>query len=475
MTLARRVAGNTAVQVAGQFVGIALSLVFVRLTTGHLGVEAFGEFAIILGVGGIVTVLADLGVTTTLARELAKTPERADELGGNLLRFRFVSALTYALATLAILPVLPYSLETKIGLAISLVGVVFTTLAGFPKAFFQVHLQLQRQAMLDIAQKTLNVVAISVAIALDAELIPFVAMLVVVNLIVCIAAFTLSRPFWRPNARFTWAAARPLLRDTLGIGLVMMVGVLHFKGDSVLLSLLRPPEDVGDYTIAYRFVEQAFLLPGVLLAAIFPILTRYASTNDSRLGPLMNRTFQVLLLAGLGASLLIFTLSGPLVELFAGPGFGGAVAPMRILAATLPVLFVSPVFYNLLIAVNRQRALLRLGFAALAGNVALNLVLIPPFGPEGAATATLISETFVFVGTYVITRRVVVFHLDQLFVLRAVAAMVAGALAAALLFGVSEVLAGIVGGAVFVGVAFAVRAVRSSELRALLSRTGPAG
>lgn len=452
-------------------IGIVLSLVFVRLTTGHLGVEAFGEFAIILGIGGMVTILADLGVTTTLARELAKAPERADELGGNLLRFRLVSAITYALATLAILPILPYSRETKIGLAVSLTGVVLTTLASFPKAFFQVHLQLQRQAMLDLAQKILNIAAIAVAIALSAGLIPFVAMLAAVNLTVCIAAFVLSRPFWRPNARFSWATARPLLRDSLGIGVVMMVGLLHFKGDTVLLSLLRPPEDVGVYAIAYRFVEQSFLLPGVLLAAVFPILTRYANTDDERLDRAVDRTFQVLFLAGLGTGLLVFALSHPLVHLFAGAGYDGAVTPARILAVTLPVLFVSPVFYNLLIAVNRQRALLALGLAALVGNVGLNLALIPPFGPSGAAVATLASETFVLTGTYVVARRLIAFRIEPRFVPRALAATLGGALVAGVLFDVSNVLAGIAGVAAFIATAFGVRAVRIAELRALLARS----
>lgn len=468
--LARLVAANTIVQIAGNLVGLVLSLVFLRLATETLGVDRFGQLAVIVSVGGIVAILADLGVTTTLARELAKDADGAGAIAASLLRFRVASAAAFALATLALLPVLPYSRETKLGLAISLVGVFFTTLGSYPKAFFQVHLQLHRQALLDLVQKVLNIASIVSVIVAGGGLVTLVVLMAIANAAVCGGAYLLARPFWRPSLRFDRERALPVIRDALTLGLVMMLGLLHFRSDAVLLSLLRPAADVGIYAVSYRFLEQAFVVPGMLVATVFPLIARYAHAADTRLDDVLNRSLQVLLLVGSVATLLILTLAGPAVAVVAGPDFDASVQPARILASALPVLFVSPVFYNLLFAVNRQRELLLIGASALILNVALNLVLIPRYSYNGAAVATVVSETLVFAATFAVAFRARPFDLDWSFFPRAALAAGAAAGAAAAGWTVSAWLAAGLGVLAFCTSALVAGAVTRSDLRALLSR-----
>ena len=468
--LARLVAANTLVLIGGNVVGLVLSLAFLRLATETLGVDRFGQLAVIVSVGGIVAILADLGVTTTLARELAKDADAAGAVAASLLRFRVASAAAFALATLALLPVLPYERETKLGLAIALIGVFFTTLGSYPKAFFQVHLQLHRQVALDLAQKVLNIAAILVVVLVDGRLVLLVALMAAGNAAVCAGAYVLARPFWHASLRFDRERALPVIRDALTLGLVMMIGLLHFRSDAVLLSLLKPAADVGIYAVSYRFLEQAFVVPGMLMATVFPIVARYAHAADARLAEVLNRSLQVLLLVGSLATLLILTLAGPAVAIVAGSDFEASVTPARILACALPVLFVSPVFYNLLFAVNRQRALLLIGLAALLVNVALNLVLIPRYSYNGAAAATVASETLVFAATFVVSFRTAPFDLDWSFLPRAVLAAVAGAAGAAAGWSVSPWLAAGLGALAFCTAALLGGAVRRSDLRALLSR-----
>src|SRR5439155_10849899 len=149
MNVAQRVFFNTGIQVVARGLGLFVSLLVLRLTTHYLGVQQFGQLSIILALGELLRVIADLGVGTTLAREIAKTPEETDALGGNLLRFRVSGSGAAVLLALVVIPVLPYSHETKVGLALSLVGVFFASVASFPNAFFQTNLRLELQAALD--------------------------------------------------------------------------------------------------------------------------------------------------------------------------------------------------------------------------------------------------------------------------------------------------------------------------------------
>ena len=470
MTAAQKVFYNTAVQLAGRAVSLLLSLAAVRLTTGYLGLEQFGELAIVVALGELLIVLSDLGARTTLAREVSKAPEEADGLGGSLLRFRVATSLVAVAALLVVTPVLPYSFETKVALSVWLVGVFFTSVATLPLAFFQANLRLEYQAALDVATKLLNLGAIGAAVALDLGFYALVALLVVVQTVVCFATFAVSARFWRINVGVSWSAARPLIRDAVSIGVVSMIGYLHFKGDAILLSLLKPAEDVGIYVVAYRFIDHSFLLPGLFVASVFPILTRALHTAEGNADEIINRTFQVLLLGAVSLVVLLVTLAEPLVHLIATEEFDAAIGTLRLLSLALLPAFVAPVFYNALIAVNRQRALISLGAASVALNVALNLVLIPPYSYNGAAIATVVSETFSVAGTYLVARRQLDFRLRASFLVRVGAATAASVVAGGLLWSRSPWASFLAAELVFVVSVFVFRAVTRADLRLLLAR-----
>ena len=363
MNLAQKIAFNTGIQFVGQLIVLAIGLLTLRLTATYLGVTTFGQLSIVLSLTGLVAIIADLGVTTTLARELAKSPADADRLGGDLLRFRLFSSLGSVLLLLVAIPFLPYTHETKVALLISLPAMVFTVLGGFPGAFFQTHLRQELSAAVNVLTRSLGLVAILVVRLFDLGLYGLVGLLVAVNGIGCLVAFPFSRSFWRINVSFNWRRAKPLIRDSILIGLVSVIGLLHLRGDAIMLSLLKPADDVGIYAIAYRFIDQAFLLPGLFVATMFPIITRAVHHDAGKAQRAINNTFQALVLGAIAVTIMIYVLSGPLVRLVAGPEFGASATPLRILAFALLFMFVAPVFYNVLIVINKQKHLILVGAA----------------------------------------------------------------------------------------------------------------
>jgi O-antigen/teichoic acid export membrane protein len=392
MSLPQKVLLNTAVQVAGK-VALALgSIVVLRLTAGYLGLEGFGALAIVLAFAVLLSVVADLGMSLVLARELAKAPERASELGGTLLALRLLGSLVLFGLFLPVVPFMPYSHEVRTGLVVAAAGVVVTSCAGFPAAFFQVHLRLERLALLDALSAIVSVALAAIVVTLDLGLLALVAVIPAGAVLTGAAAFWLSRDFWTVNLRPNWPLARALVGDLLPIAFVSVVGFLHFRVDSILLSLLRPAEEVGVYTVAYKFLEQSLLLPTLFMGVVFPILTRALHAEDEDATSVIRRSFHFLLLLGVPLAIATVALARPLVHLVAGSGFDAAAAPLRILAPAIVLAFVNVVFAGVLFALNRRRELLWASLAGLAVNIALNLIVIPTYGYNGAAATTVFSE-----------------------------------------------------------------------------------
>ena len=101
--------------------------------------------------------------------------------------------------------------------------------------------------------------------------------------------------------------------------------------------------------------------------------------------------------------------------------------------------------------------------AGLALNVALNLALIPPHGPKGAAASLIASEAFVLMGqAALIHRHVFEVPFAQLLV-KPLAAGLVTVPVVLLLSPYSGLLAGVAGGVVFAGVLLLSRYISRTE------------
>jgi O-antigen/teichoic acid export membrane protein len=424
VNLSQRVLFNTLAQVAGKVALLLAGLATLRLVTGYLGVETFGDYAIVLSLAPILSVFADLGIATLLARELVHSPHRRDELAGTLLWFRIAASVGIFLVFLAITPFLPYDHHVKVGLLIACLGVSFLSLGSFATPFFQVNLRLELVALLDCLVAVLMVGSVAVVTAADLGFYALVGVNALVGLASITAAAVLVRRFWRPSLRLDRGQARRLLSDGLPLAAVIVLGLLHFRIDAVLLSLLRPAEDVGIYTVAYRFLEQSLVLPGVFMAAVFPLLA--AAVRGDGAEDVIRKSFSFLLLVAAPLALALVVLADPLVRLVAGDGFEAAAVPLRILAPALVFAFVNAVFASLLIALNRQRALIVVSAAGILLNVVANLYAIPRYGYVGAAVTTVISEGVGLCAVFVLARRALPFRLSPRLVTRADVALLLG-------------------------------------------------
>lgn len=469
--LGRRVLFNTTVQIAGKLVILASTLAIVRMTTAYLGVAGYGRYAIVLALIPIFFAVADLGIPTLLARELAKTPRRRDELGGTLFAFRLFGSTAALAACAGAVFFFPYDRQVKMSVAIASAGVLALSLAAFATPYFQVNLRLDLQALVDVAGALLSVTLIALATVFDLGLYAVVGATAAASFGVLVLALRLSRRFWNPNVTVDRALARPLARDALPIAGVSVFGLLHFKLDAVLLSLLKPAADVGIYTVAYRFLEQSLVFPVVFMGAVFPILTTAVNRRSSEAAAIIERSFSFLLLLAVPLAILTAALAEPLVHLVATNSFDASVTPLRILAVALVFTFASATFANLLLALNRQTVLVAISLAGIVVNVTLNLYFIPRYSYTGAAITTVISEGAAFAAVLVVARRSSTFSIQRGFLLRLSAA--AAVMLALLLvlerpfpFWVAA-LAAAVG---FAAAAYVLRAITRADLALIIGR-----
>lgn len=201
-------------------------------------------------------------------------------------------------------------------------------------------------------------------------------------------------------------AARTVLarfKETSHLVLAAVVMMAYTRLDQIMLTHFRSLTDAATYAAAYRIPEATAFLGSVICQVTFPRLLRMRAENDDAYKEELRQTARRLYVIGIAVTLVIALFSEPIIGLIFGPQYAASVSTMRILS-----LMVLPTFFGLftfrwMVAENLAHLALMRSIFGIGLNVALNLVLIPSYGSDGAAVATVVTLNVTYFGTLFFT------------------------------------------------------------------------
>ncbi|MFL5867628.1 MAG: flippase [Thermoleophilaceae bacterium] len=401
----RRVAFNTAVQVAGKGVVLVIAAGSIAVLTRYLGPGDYGRFTLALMYMQLFGVLADIGLLTTVVREISKQPDRTEELVGNALTLRLLLSLVVIVVASAVSLLLPYAHNVRVAIVLAggplLLGMLNTSLV----AVFQARLRMGRAMVAEVVGRAAGFGLTVAVAALDLGFYAVMGAAAGAALVTLLITWFLSRDLVRVRFLADRAVWRPLLVASLPLGLALAINELYFRADTLIISLSRSYKDVGLYTLAYRILEFTLAMGTVFLTSVFPVL----SSRMARGGPAVTRTIQstfdffVIIAVPLAAGGAI--AAPALIDLAGGPRFSDAATPLQILLAGGGLAWINGVFGYALIAKERQLNALWLNVLGLTVNVGLNVALVPHYGIVAAAVITVFSELVILAGSYYLMQR----------------------------------------------------------------------
>ncbi|MBL8861586.1 MAG: oligosaccharide flippase family protein [Planctomycetes bacterium] len=181
------------------------------------------------------------------------------------------------------------------------------------------------------------------------------------------------------------AAAAPL-------GLAALFQQAYFYADNLFIRALRGTAELGAYNLGVRILSMAIMVALYASQAALPWLAREHAVG--RLGAAAARLGQPLFAAAGLAAGLAAPFAGSILGIF-GEHARVAGPSLAWLCGAVAVIHAGAVLTTALVAAGRARSMLWIAASALALNLLGNALLVPPFGIEGAAAATLATELLV--------------------------------------------------------------------------------
>jgi O-antigen/teichoic acid export membrane protein len=206
----------------------------------------------------------------------------------------------------------------------------------------------------------------------------------------------------------SWRLERGYIRAATSYGLrVQVANVLGFLGyrlDVFILNAYKSPAAVGLYAAAVAVAERLWMLSQAVSSALFPRIAEEKDENVRRsITPLLARN-TLWLTATAGA--VLYLLSGPVVSILYTSKFASAAGAMRALLPGIVVFSAARVLGNDIAARGRPIINSYIAGMSVAANLGINLVLIPRYGITGAAWASSVSYSALFLATVAVYCRI---------------------------------------------------------------------
>ncbi|HOP46404.1 MAG TPA: flippase [Desulfobacteraceae bacterium] len=413
-----KVTYNTAVQFIGKTVVGLSALALISLLTRGLGESGFGAYSTIFTWVIILKVFADMGLYMTGVRELSGLSADQAEITGNLLTLKLINSAVIIVISIILIVFMPYDQRVKLGILIGLSSMFALTAADAFKSLFQARLKMHFAVIGESAGAVLTLVLSFAVLQSGWGLCAVISAAAAGSLLNLLLYILFSQRLVRIRLRFDRRVLRSLFQKALPLGLSGIMAVVYIRVDMLMLSWMKPLEDVGIYGAAYWIVELSSVVPVLFLGTIFPLFTRAIEASDNSLAKLYDRAFSFISSLALPFLFGGMILAGSIMMLIAGQDFSfyrtidmpfigmvdvnAVTTTFRILLAATALMFWGQLNGYLMIAGNMQKKLLKLYFFLVPANIMLNLVMIPRYSYLGAATSTLLTEVLALIYTTVI-------------------------------------------------------------------------
>jgi O-antigen/teichoic acid export membrane protein len=387
-----------AIRIFGYVSGVLVSLGAAALLVRYLGIAAFGQYVTVLSLVALVGGVTEAGIAVYGIREFAREEVDRQTLLSDLLGVRLALTTVGIAGATCFALIAGYHAVLIAGVLLVGAGLLFQVGTDVLSIPLQADLRLVRLTSVETVRRLSGLVLIALLVGLGAGLLPFFVAYTIAAAaaLAVLLLFVHSRFKIRTSANLDrW---REILKRSVPFGLAASIGMLYFYVTIVVMSLIASALQTGYFATSFRVTQVALAIPVLALTAVFPVLARSARKDMERFRRLMGKTLESALIFGPWMSIAVGLGASFIIAVLAGRRGQGAIAPLRIQGLVLTASFVSTSFMLGLLALSRYRQMLIATSLALAINVLLGILLIPPLGARGGAIADVATEVLVVIG-----------------------------------------------------------------------------
>ncbi|CAI1727457.1 MULTISPECIES: flippase [Serratia] len=361
----------------------------------YMGPDQFGIFNYGLAMIAIYTAVASLGMNGVVVRELVRAPDQASVIMGSSFVLQIVGSILASLLVIASTMILRPNEWSVLLIVLVMVPSVLLRSTDIIKYWFESVISAKYTV---IAQNIAFVTSSALKIGTILLGGSYVIIAVTVTVEALIVALLLIYLYRRKKINIVWqfdfSTAKKLLSQSWPLILSGLALMLYMRVDQIMIGNMVDNAAVGIYSVAVKMVEVWYFFPVAIVSSLFPKIIKEKEVSEDRYNERMQFLYDIMVVVGVSLAIVVTILSDYIISLFYGYQYAEASRLIKIYAWVSIFYFLSSASGRWYINEGLQVYALTRNIMGLAIAISLNFILIPKFGSEGAAFATLVAYFF---------------------------------------------------------------------------------
>lgn len=396
MSLKRKIAHNTIIQIVGKSFSTLLGLLSVFIMTRTLGAEKFGWYTTTVGFLQFIGIFSDFGFTIISANMLSEPKFETQKLINTLFSWRLTTALIFQGLAPIIFLLFPYPIEVKIAVAIMSLSFFAISVSNVFTGYYQMQLKTQINTVGELLGRTFLVIGIALVAKFGLGFLPI---MIVISLASIVNVGYLFYRMPKIGFSFDHEISQSIFKKIWPTALCVIFNSFYLQGDRVILPLFVKQSEVGFYGAAYRVLDIIIQMSALIMGIMAPLLAYSWSRNQTDdFKKRLQMSFDIIALFLIPMMLGAIALAEPIMRFVGGQEFTGAGKILTWLSWAIFGICFGMVFGYTTLAINRQREAIWIYFIDAILSTIGYFIFIPRFGIYGAAGVTIFSEIFAGLG-----------------------------------------------------------------------------
>ncbi len=395
--LSQKIAFNVVVSSISKILGTLFALIGLGFSTRYLGPDQFGWYVTALTFFAFFNAIGDWGLNQTTAREISLPDTDEKKIINYAMGTRIILSGIIFLFSLFLIIFLPYEKDLKNGIILALLAYTIYSFYQVLFGIFQKRIIMHYIVIAELLGKIIQVGFIILVVKFDFGFLWIVTSLILNMIINCLLAFYLARKNLNFNPQFNLAFSKKYIKKSIPLGISILITFIYFRADTILLSLMKPAEDVGIYGTAYKVIETLSFFPGVVVGLTMPLMAYNIIKDPKRFKKIADKNFKLFIILTLPLVVGTLFLADEIIKIIAGNQFALSANLLRIVIFALAFIFFGQLFNSILIAAKLQKEMMKALLVCATFNLLLNLFLIPRFSYYATAFTSVATEFLVVI------------------------------------------------------------------------------
>lgn len=389
-----KVAKNAVWIIGGKIAQALLALVINMLTARYLGPSNFGMITYAASLVAFALPVMQLGFDATLVQEIVEKPELEGQYLGTAILLNFVSSIFCVISVaLFVWGVNSGERETFIVCLLYSFVLPFQALDQIVY-WYQAKLRSKYTSIIGLIAYII-VSAYKIFLLVEKKSIYWFAISNAFDYaLIAIAAFVLYQILGGKKMTFSLSIGKEMFKKSKYYIFPAMMVTIFAQTDKLMIKMMIDETATGYYGAAVSCAGLSGFVFTAIIDSFRPAIFEGKNIDENIFRKRLAMLYSVTIYLSLIQSAIMTMLSKYVVDILYGKEYLPAVNALRIIVWYTTFSYLGAIRNIWMLANKQQKYLWKINLIGAIANVAMNLILIPILGINGAAIASLLTQLF---------------------------------------------------------------------------------